>query len=247
MSTDYLDILRTYWGYDDFRPLQREVIESVGSGRDTLALMPTGGGKSLCFQVPAMSVEGLCIVISPLIALMRDQVENLRDRDIKAAAIYTGMVRDEIMTVLDNCRFGDYKFLYISPERLESREFRHQLTTLPVCLIAVDEAHCISQWGYDFRPSYLRIASIREFFPEVPILALTATATPDVIDDIQERLLFKEKNVLKKSFYRENLSYVVRHAENKLSELVHILRNVPGSSIVYVRNRQKTKEVPRSC
>lgn len=205
--------------------------------------MPTGGGKSLCFQVPALAMEGLCLVVSPLIALMRDQVENLRSRDIKAAAIFTGLTLEETHAVLDNCRFGDYKFLYLSPERLESAEFRRQLNTLPVSMIAVDEAHCISQWGYDFRPSYLRIAEIRELFPEAPVLALTATATPDVIDDIQERLLFREKNVLRRSFQRENLSYVVRHADNKLAELIHILRSVAGSSIVYVRNRQKTKEV----
>lgn len=241
------EALKTYFGYDDFRPLQEEIIQSVLDGRDTLALMPTGGGKSLCFQVPTMAKGGLCLVITPLIALMKDQVENLRQRDIHAAAIYTGMTYDQQKAALDNCQWGPYHFLYVSPERLESEEFRERLARLPICLIAVDEAHCISQWGYDFRPSYLKIAEIREVIRcerrEVPILALTATATPDVVDDIQERLAFREKNVLRKSFLRQNLSYVVRQTNKKADEIVHILSKVPGSAIVYVRNRQRAQEL----
>lgn len=248
------EALKTYFGYDDFRPLQEEIILSVIDGRDTLALMPTGGGKSLCFQVPTMAMGGLCLVITPLIALMKDQVENLRQRDIRAAAIYTGMSYDQQKVALDNCQWGPYHFLYVSPERLESEEFRERLARLPICLIAVDEAHCISQWGYDFRPSYLKIAEIRDLVGDeakrrkgdeahIPILALTATATPDVVDDIQERLAFREKHVLRKSFLRENLSYVVRQTNKKADEIVHILNKVPGSAIVYVRNRQRAQEL----
>lgn len=246
------EALKTYFGYDDFRPLQQEIVQSVLDGRDTLALMPTGGGKSLCFQVPTMVMGGLCLVITPLIALMKDQVENLHRRDIRAAAIYTGMTYEQQKVALDNCQWGPYHFLYVSPERLESAEFRERLARLPICLIAVDEAHCISQWGYDFRPSYLKIAEIREVIRrkgdeairrEVPILALTATATPDVVDDIQERLSFREKNVLRKSFLRSNLSYVVRQTNKKADEIVHILSKVPGSAIVYVRNRQRAQEL----
>ena len=258
------EVLKTYWHYDDFRPLQAEIIDSVLAGKDTLALMPTGGGKSLCFQVPTMVKDGLCLVITPLIALMKDQVANLRSRDIFAAAIYTGMSYDQQRVALDNCQFGPYHFLYVSPERLESETFRKRLTELPICLIAVDEAHCISQWGYDFRPSYLHIADIRESLPEVPVLALTATATPAVADDIQERLHFREKNVLKKSFRRENLQYVVREVggpsklplkgdfsvpttgngrEEKIAQIVHILSRVAGSAIVYVRNRKRAQEM----
>ena len=240
------EALKTYFGYDDFRPLQEEIIQSVIDGRDTLALMPTGGGKSLCFQVPTMAMGGLCLVITPLIALMKDQVENLRQRDIRAAAIYTGMSYDQQKVALDNCQWGPYHFLYVSPERLESEEFRERLARLPICLIAVDEAHCISQWGYDFRPSYLKIAQIRDLVGDevpIPILALTATATPDVVDDIQERLAFREKHVLRKSFLRENLSYVVRQTNKKADEIVHILNKVPGSAIVYVRNRQRAQEI----
>ena len=247
-----IEALKTYFGYDDFRPLQEEIVQSVLDGRDTLALMPTGGGKSLCFQVPTMAMNGLCLVITPLIALMKDQVENLRKRDIRAAAIYTGMTYDQQKVALDNCQWGPYRFLYVSPERLESEEFRERLCRLPICLIAVDEAHCISQWGYDFRPSYLKIAEIRDLINEprtknqdkrVPILALTATATPEVVDDIQERLAFSEKNVLRKSFARKNLSYVVRQTNKKVDEIVHILSKVPGSAIVYVRNRQRSQEI----
>ena len=240
------EALKTYFGYDDFRPLQEEIVQSVLDGRDTLALMPTGGGKSLCFQVPTMVMNGLCLVITPLIALMKDQVENLRKRDIRAAAIYTGMSYEEQKTALDNCQWGPYHFLYVSPERLESEEFRECLARLPICLIAVDEAHCISQWGYDFRPSYLNIAEIRDLVggeARLPILALTATATPEVVDDIQERLAFREKNVLRKSFLRSNLSYVVRQTNKKADEIVHILSKVPGSAIVYVRNRQRAQEL----
>ena len=258
------EALKTYFGYDDFRPLQAEIVQSVLDGRDTLALMPTGGGKSLCFQVPTMVMNGLCLVITPLIALMKDQVENLRRRDIHAAAIYTGMSYEQQKTALDNCMWGPYHFLYVSPERLESEEFRERLARLPICLIAVDEAHCISQWGYDFRPSYLKIAEIRDIIANsaasnssqsehpiaqrasnshIPILALTATATPDVVDNIQERLAFREKNVLRKSFLRSNLSYVVRETNKKADEIVHILSKVPGSAIVYVRNRQRTQEI----
>ncbi len=240
------EALKTYFGYDNFRPLQEEIIQSVIDGRDTLALMPTGGGKSLCFQVPTMAMGRLCLVITPLIALMKDQVENLRQRDIRAAAIYTGMSYDQQKVALDNCQWGPYHFLYVSPERLESEEFRERLARLPICLIAVDEAHCISQWGYDFRPSYLKIAQIRDLVGDearIPILALTATATPDVVDDIQERLAFREKHVLRKSFLRENLSYVVRQTNKKADEIVHILNKVPGSAIVYVRNRQRAQEI----
>ena len=252
------EILQKYWHYDDFRPLQAEIIDSVLAGRDTLALMPTGGGKSLCFQVPTMVMcaentqrcsvygeegQGLCLVITPLIALMKDQVENLYQRGIQAAAVYTGMTREEQRIALDNCLFGPYHFLYVSPERLESEEFRSRLKDLPICLIAIDEAHCISQWGYDFRPSYLRIADIRQLFPQVPVLALTATATPDVVDDIQERLGFRKKNVFKKSFHRDNLQYVVRYTEKKDEQILHILNHVPGSSIIYVRNRKRSQEV----
>lgn len=241
--------LKKYWNYDNFRPLQAEIIQSILDGRDTLALMPTGGGKSLCFQVPTMVMNGLCLVITPLIALMKDQVENLRRRDIHAAAIYTGMTYDQQKVALDNCQWGPYHFLYVSPERLESEEFRDRLSRLPICLIAVDEAHCISQWGYDFRPSYLKIAEIREVIrrngekQDIPILALTATATPEVVNDIQERLAFREKNVLRKSFLRSNLSYVVRQTNKKADEIVHILSKVPGSAIVYVRNRQRSQEI----
>lgn len=243
------EVLLKYWHYDNFRPLQAEIIQSVLDGRDTLALMPTGGGKSLCFQVPAMVLDGLCLVVTPLIALMKDQVENLYRRDIRAAAIYTGMTAEQQKIALDNCQFGPYHFLYVSPERLESEAFRERLSRLPICLIAVDEAHCISQWGYDFRPSYLRIAEVRDLirpFQEgrrVPVLALTATATPEVVDDIQDKLAFPEHHVLKKSFARKNLSYVVRHTNKKADEIVHILTKVPGSAIVYVRNRQRTKEL----
>lgn len=239
----YLDILHKYWGYPDFRGIQREIIESIGAGKDTLGLMPTGGGKSLTFQVPALVQEGVCIVITPLIALMKDQVEHLRHKGIAAAAIYSGMSRDAIVTTLENCIFGGVKLLYISPERISSDIFQIKLKHMKVSFITVDEAHCISQWGYDFRPSYLQIAVIRKLVPNVPILALTATATPDVIDDIQERLGFTEKNVFRMSFERKNLVYVVRQAEDKEAEMVHILQSIPKTAIVYCRSRKRTKEV----
>lgn len=239
----YLDILHKYWGYPDFRGIQREIIESIGAGKDTLGLMPTGGGKSLTFQVPALAQEGVCIVITPLIALMKDQVEHLRHKGIAAAAIYSGMSRDAIVTTLENCIFGGVKLLYISPERISSDLFQIKLKHMKVSFITVDEAHCISQWGYDFRPSYLQIAVIRKLVPNVPILALTATATPDVIDDIQERLGFTEKNVFRMSFERKNLVYVVRQAEDKEAEMVHILQSIPKTAIVYCRSRKRTKEI----
>ncbi|OJX88953.1 MAG: recombinase RecQ [Paludibacter sp. 47-17] len=239
----FLDILKQYWGYDGFRPLQGDIIQSVASGKDTLGLMPTGGGKSLTFQVPAMAMEGVCIVVTPLIALMKDQVENLQRRGIKAAAIYTGMTREEILRTLDNTVFEAYKFLYVSPERLATKIFLEKIQQTRVCLIAVDESHCISQWGYDFRPSYLRIADVRQVLPGVPVLALTATATPEVADDIQERLAFSGKNLFQKSFQRNNLAYVVRVTENKEEQLLHILNKIPGTSVVYVRNRKRTKEI----
>ncbi|MFW9597931.1 MAG: ATP-dependent DNA helicase RecQ [Paludibacter sp.] len=239
----FLAILKKYWGYDNFRALQGDIIRSVASGRDTLGLMPTGGGKSLTFQVPAMAMDGVCIVVTPLIALMKDQVDNLKKRGISAAAIYSGMTPAEINTTLDNCVFDAYKFLYVSPERLGTTVFLEKIHQANVCIIAVDESHCISQWGYDFRPSYLKIAEIRKLLPHVPVLALTATATPEVVDDIQDKLGFKEKNVFQKSFHRSNLAYVVRTTENKDEQLLKILHNVPGTSVVYVRNRKKTKEV----
>lgn len=239
----FLSILKQYWGYDAFRALQADIIQSIASGKDTLGLMPTGGGKSLTFQVPAMVMDGVCIVVTPLIALMKDQVENLKMRNIRAAAIYSGMSNDDILLTLDNCVFEAYKFLYVSPERLATAIFLEKIRQTRVCMIAVDESHCISQWGYDFRPSYLRIADIREILPDVPVLALTATATPEVVDDIQEKLHFREKNLFQKSFSRSNLAYVVRTTENKDEYLLKILHNVPGTSVVYVRNRKKTKEV----
>ena len=235
-------ILKQYWGFDKFRPLQEDIINSVLSGKDTLALLPTGGGKSICFQVPAMAQEGMCLVISPLIALMKDQVYNLNQRGIKATAIYTGMPHRVIDTLLDNCVYGKIKFLYISPERLASDDFKVRMQKMSITLLVVDEAHCVSQWGYDFRPSYLKIAEIREVLKNVPIIALTATATPDVVNDIQEKLLFKEKHVLQKSFVRKNLSYVVRPTTNKEQAIVDILGKVAGCGIVYVRNRKRTKE-----
>ena len=239
----YQEILKQYWGYDSFRDLQEEIITSIGEGKDTLGLMPTGGGKSITFQVPALAQSGLCIVITPLIALMKDQVQNLRKRGIKALAIYSGMTRQEIVTALENCIFGDYKFLYISPERLDTEIFRIKLRSMKVSMITVDESHCISQWGYDFRPAYLKIAEIRELLPGVPVLALTATATPEVVKDIQSRLNFREENVFRMSFERKNLAYIVRKTDNKTGELLHILKRIDGSAIIYVRNRRRTKEI----
>ena len=241
--TDYRKILKQYWGYDNFRGIQEDIIRSIGEGRDTLGLMPTGGGKSITFQVPALAQEGLCLVITPLIALMKDQVRNLRERGIKATAIYSGMTREEIVIALENCIFGNYKFLYVSPERLDTEIFQIKLRSMHVSLITVDESHCISQWGYDFRPAYLKIADIRQLLPGVPVIALTATATPEVVSDIQQRLQFRQENVFRMSLERKNLAYVVRHTEDKESELLHILQRVDGSGIVYTRNRKKTKEI----
>jgi len=239
----YLSILKQYWGYDQFRPLQGDIIQSIASGKDTLGLMPTGGGKSLTFQVPTMTMGGICVVVTPLIALMKDQVENLKKRGIAAAAIFSGMSHNEILMTLDNAVFEAYKFLYVSPERLATPVFMEKIKQAKVCMIAVDESHCISQWGYDFRPSYLRIADIRELLPDVPVLALTATATPEVVNDIQTQLHFKEPNLFQKSFFRSNLAYVVRTVENKDENLLKILNSVPGTSVVYVRNRKRTKEI----
>ena len=249
----YQQILKQYWGYDDFRGIQREIIESIGDGHDTLGLMPTGGGKSVTFQVPALAMKGVCIVITPLIALMKDQVDNLLRRGIKAAAIYSGLTHEEIIITLENCIFGDVKLLYVSPERLGSELFQKKLRHMRVSFITVDEAHCISQWGYDFRPSYLEIVSIRKLRPDVPVLALTATATPQVVEDIQEKLTRETSqtsetsgtsfNVFKMSFERKNLVYVVRQAADKREQLIHILNSLAGTAIVYARSRQRTKEV----
>ena len=237
------EVLKQYWGYDSFRSLQEEIITSVYEGKDTLGLMPTGGGKSLTFQVPVMLMEGLCLVVTPLIALMKDQVDNLKKLGIKATCVHSGMSRSEIIVSLDNCVYGNYKFLYVSPERLTTELFLAKLPYINVCLLVVDESHCISQWGYDFRPSYLRIVEIREYLPEVPVLALTATATPDVIDDIQEKLQFRQKNVFCKSFERKNIAYVIRETEDKTYEMTNILSKMQGCSIVYVRSRSRTKEI----
>ncbi|MFA8436538.1 MAG: ATP-dependent DNA helicase RecQ [Marinifilaceae bacterium] len=236
-------VLQKYWGYSEFRPLQEDIISSVAAGNDTLGLMPTGGGKSLTFQVPALAREGICIVVSPLIALMKDQVENLKVLGIKAEMLFSGLSRHEMELKLNKCIYGDVKFLYVSPERLRSDYFKNKVVQMKVNLIAVDESHCISQWGYDFRPSYLEITSFRELFPDVPVLALTATATPDVVDDIQEKLNFRKKNVFQKSFERPNLTYLVRHIEDKNRYLLKILTREKGSAVVYVRSRKRCKEI----
>ena len=241
-TADYLNILKQYWGYNDFRSIQLDIIKSIGEGRDTLGLMPTGGGKSITFQVPALVQEGTCLVITPLIALMKDQVQNLRKKGIKAAAIYTGQSRNEIIKTLENCIFGGVKLLYISPERLSSPIFQTKLRHIKVSFITVDEAHCISQWGYDFRPAYLKISEIRKLKP-APVLALTATATAKVIDDIQTQLAFEQKNVFRMSYERKNLAYIVRKTNDKISELIHILSRINGSAIVYVRSRRRSKEL----
>ena len=245
---NYELILKKYWGYDDFRGIQREIIESIGSGHDTLGLMPTGGGKSVTFQVPALSMDGVCIVITPLIALMKDQVHHLRQKGINAAAVYSGMQRDDIIRILENCILGSTKLLYVSPERLGSELFQTKLKHMQVSFITVDEAHCISQWGYDFRPSYLQIADIRRICPDVPVLALTATATPKVVEDICERLSIdewqREKfNVYRMSFERKNLAYLVRHAMDKRTELIQLLEGEEGAAIVYVRSRRHAREI----
>ncbi|MBP6733048.1 MAG: ATP-dependent DNA helicase RecQ, partial [Chitinophagales bacterium] len=235
-------ILKQYWGFDKFRPLQEEIIHSVLDGKDTLALLPTGGGKSVCFQVPAMAMEGVCLVISPLIALMKDQVYNLQLKGIKAVAVYSGLPHRVSEALLDSCVFGQTKFLYISPERLASDDFRERMQRMKICLLAVDEAHCISQWGYDFRPQYTKIAEVREKLTKVPVIALTATATPKVVDDIQDKLLFRKKLVLQQSFVRKNLSFTVRNTENKEQQMLDILTKVKGSAVVYVRNRKRTQD-----
>ena len=242
---NYQSLLKQYWGYDDFRGIQREIIESIGSGHDTLGLMPTGGGKSITFQVPALAQEGTCIVITPLIALMKDQVDHLLRRGIRAAAIYSGLTHEEIIVTLENCIFGNVRILYVAPERLSSELFQTKLRHMRVSFITVDEAHCISQWGYDFRPSYLEIAKIRKLVPDAPVLALTATATPAVVKDIQDKLTLKTErtfNVFRMSFERTNLTYVVRHTTDKRKELIHILSSVKGTAIVYARSRRRTKE-----
>ncbi len=243
MTDKFQEILRTYWGYPDFRGIQRDIIESISQGKDTLGLMPTGGGKSITFQVPALAQDGVCIVITPLIALMKDQVSHLKERGILADAIYADKSRSEIRQTLENCIFGGVKILYVSPERLSTDIFQTKLRHIKVSFITVDEAHCISQWGYDFRPSYLKISDIRKLKPGTPILALTATATPEVVDDIQNQLQFSEKNVFKMSFERKNLAYIVRITTDKHGEMVHILKCVQGSAIVYVRSRRRTKEI----
>ena len=245
MGDIFRETLKKYWGYDDFRGIQREIIESIASGRDTLGLMPTGGGKSITFQVPTLAGEGLCLVITPLVALMKDQVMALKLRGINATAVYNGMKQDEIIAALENCILGGYRFLYVSPERLASEYFLWKARKMPISLITVDEAHCISQWGYDFRPSYLKINEIRKLFPKAPVLALTATATKEVVEDIQKRLDFKEPNVFRMSFERKNLTYVVRNTEDKPGELLHILNSYAGSAIVYTRNRRETAEVAK--
>ncbi|WP_042479621.1 RecQ family ATP-dependent DNA helicase [Solitalea canadensis] len=242
MSANH-EVLKQYWGYSSFRPLQEEIIESVLAGNDTLALMPTGGGKSICFQVPAMQMEGVCIVISPLIALMKDQVENLKSKGIKAVAIFSGMSYREIDSALDNCVYGDVKFLYMSPERLSTEIVKVRIKKMKICFVTVDESHCVSQWGYDFRPSYLKIAGLRELLPNIHFLALTATATAEVKQDIHDKLLFKDGKVFQKSFERPNLTYVVRYGENKHEKMLEIMRKIPGSGIVYVRNRRETQEI----
>lgn len=243
MSADYLSILRRHWGYDSFRPLQQQAIESVGAGRDTLVLMPTGGGKSVVYQVPALASEGVCIVVTPLISLMKDQVDQLRRRRILAEAVHGGIGPRDVDRILDNCIYGDVRFLYVSPERIDSELFRMRFARMQVSLLAVDEAHCISQWGYDFRPAYLQIARLRDIQPDAPILALTASATPEVSEDIMRQLRFREPNLLQTSFARPNLCYLVRHTEDKHEHLLRVLGNVPGTAIVYVRTREKTDTV----
>ena len=241
--SNYRQILKQYWGYDDFRGIQREIIESIGSGHDTMGLMPTGGGKSITFQVPALAMEGVCIVVTPLIALMKDQVHHLHQLGIRAEAIYSGQQHEEILRILENCVFGGVKLLYVSPERLSSQLFQTKLRHMNVSFITVDEAHCISQWGYDFRPSYLAIAKIRDIHPTVPVLALTATATPDVVDDIQERLHFQKKCVFRMSFERKNLTYIVSKTADKLNELIRLFNLHEGSAIIYVRSRRHSREI----
>jgi ATP-dependent DNA helicase RecQ len=243
MLLKYKEILKKYWHYDGFRPAQEQIIQSIGAGKDTLGLMPTGGGKSITFQVPALAKDGVCLVVTPLIALMNDQVNRLRQMEIKAAAIHSGLSNHEMRIALDNALYGAYKILYVSPERLTNPDFKSRLSHMNISMVAVDEAHCISQWGYDFRPSYLQIASIREIKPDIPFLALTATATSRVVEDIQLKLKFKEKNVIVTDFSRPNLVYYVRHSESKMADLIKVVQSIQGSGIIYVRNRKKTKEI----
>lgn len=243
MRTLIRDILRDHWGYDDFRPLQEDIILSVLDGKDTLGLLPTGGGKSITFQVPAMALDGLTVVVTPLISLMKDQVDNLRLHGIKAAYLHSGLSRPEHRLAIDRCRLGKVKLLYVSPEKLQSKSFIDQLRLMPVKLIVVDEAHCISQWGYDFRPSYLKINDLRRLFPDAPVLALTASATPEVVSDIMQQLHFRTHNLFARSFSRDNLSYIVRYGDHKESMMLKVLRSVTGSAIVYVRSRKRTKEL----
>src|SRR5215211_8432093 len=240
---DLHSILQQHFGFSDFRPLQKDIIESILSGKDTLALLPTGGGKSVCFQVPALAQEGICLVVSPLIALMKDQVENLKKKGILAAAIYSGMSRRQMIQTLKNVAYGPYKFLYVSPERIETALFLEYLPAMQVNLVAVDEAHCISQWGYDFRPSYLRIAQLREHLPGTPVLALTASATAEVQTDICRQLEFKGSNILRQSFERKNLSYSVFNVESRMNKLIEILTKVPGTGIVYCKSRKRTVDI----
>ena len=240
---DIHQLLKKHFGYDAFRPLQEEIIQSVLSNHDTLAILPTGGGKSICFQIPALALEGLCLVVSPLIALMKDQEEQLREKGIRSAALVSGMTKREVDIVIGNCIHGDYRFLYVSPERLSSETFIMQLSNMPVRMIAIDEAHCISQWGYDFRPPYLQISKVRELFPQAPVIALTASATPEVQEDICIKLGFKKGyQKFRKSFSRPNLSYIIRNEENKYEKVLQVLKTVTGTSIIYVRNRNKTQE-----
>ncbi|QIH35755.1 ATP-dependent DNA helicase RecQ [Sphingobacterium sp. DR205] len=245
MTLDSISILRQYWGFESFRPLQEEIIQSVISGKDTLALLPTGGGKSICFQVPALMMEGICIVVTPLIALMKDQVAHLRKNGIQAVAIYSGMKKREVDITLDNCVYGKIKFLYLSPERLYSDLVRERIRFMNVNLFAIDEAHCISQWGYDFRPPYLELAKLKELHPKIPFLALTATATERVITDIQQKLNFPKENVFVKSFLRDNLAYMAIEEEDKMGRMVRIIHKLGGAGIVYVRNRRETQEIAR--
>ena len=237
-----LEILEEYWGYTSFRPMQREIIDAAAEGKDVLAVLPTGGGKSVCFQVPALMKDGIALVVTPLIALMKDQVQNLCDRGVKALAVYAGMSAREVELTLNNAVYGDFKFLYLSPERLKTPLFRYYVGGMDISYIVVDEAHCISQWGYDFRPDYLEISELRKM-SSAPVIALTATATPYVAQDIMERLGFREKLLLKSSFERPNLSYIVRHCEDKLGKLLQVCSSVPGTGIVYVRSRKKTEEL----
>ncbi len=237
------EVLKSYWGHTEFRPLQQDIIESVLFGNDTLALLPTGGGKSICFQVPAMVMSGVCLVVSPLIALMKDQVANLHSKGISAQAIYSGLNPSEIQLILNNCVHGGVKFLYLSPERLGSEYVKSQLLQMNICLLAIDEAHCISQWGYDFRPEYRKIKEVRELFPDVPVLALTASATESVVNDIQDQLGFKSKLVFRKSFERLNLHYIVRYHENKLDKMLNAFQMMRGSGLVYVRNRKLAEDL----